>query len=262
MNRLVKAEFYKFTHSGIMLSIWIAVSLFAMVLTFTFSNNPADFTAEEMILASSRIIPMLIPVFVSLMISTVIGLFYYKRVGDYEIMDGNSPHSIILSKISVYLPAALIIFFTPSVAATVIMGLKNGWGNLDGVAVYCVLTAVAYIHALTATILTSVIVKGIFGIPIPYLRYMMFESVIFVLLMESNPDNGLLKKISHWLVGNQFFDMSAVLMKGNTDKLVFAYGVSSSVEDFAIKVVVSCVAEIIALYIIACAAHKKKFMFK
>ena len=102
LPRLIKAEFFRSTRSGIYFVLLVLAGL-ASAISILINGNTGrvDFgqTLGEAVASFGGSTSMEVIILISLMISIIVGNIYMHRMYYYEIMDGAGVHPIILSKL-------------------------------------------------------------------------------------------------------------------------------------------------------------------
>ena len=257
MNRLMKAEFYRFRHTGnfffyvIFVTVLVAIvpclaNLDNMGLTLggllglekdTVSSGPISVDATVMLVL------MMVPP----AIAAVSGQLYNKgKLGNYEVMTGSRPSHIILSKVF----TDGLIFFAASVIALmtfyVYIGIKNGTGVFDHAAVRVVLAFILLAQMSVASVMIMMVERrpGI-GAAMCYVRFMLFDSMCLPCLMFFAGKLGFNKLAMHFAHMSIMNKMQMVLHSEITTMQVM-------------HTIFGFVAEFILWYVIIYRAHKKK----
>lgn len=108
MGKLIKAELYRTKRVN---GFWVFV-LFIVLYMAVFPFTPAyNVDSAKSFFAASMSMTAIGAMLIALMSSYIVGRGYHHRTSMYEVMSGNSPLRIILSKLlSVALPVALIVY--------------------------------------------------------------------------------------------------------------------------------------------------------
>ena len=181
MNRLTRAEFYRFLHSGavfrILLLCCLGLFLFPMAQDLEFmSQNFADN------LGNIAVSFMMFTMFVPLVITIAVANNYTKKTAYYEVMAGNRIWSIIGSKLAVEGVLVGIIVFVAMTGLGAIVAAKNGMGKVESMGVRMLLLFVICLHVTFVSVLIGMAVKNIVGAMVSYLRFSILEVLIEMLL--------------------------------------------------------------------------------
>lgn len=181
MNRLTRAEFFRFTHSGsvfrILLLCCLALFMFPLAQDMEFmSQNFAD-NLEDISISF-----MMFTMFVPLVITIAVANNYTKKTAYYEVMAGNRIWSIIGSKLAVEGVLAGVIVFVAMTGLGVIVAVKNGMGEVEATGARMLLLFVICLHVTFVSVLIGMAVKNIVGAMVSYLRFTILEVLIEMLL--------------------------------------------------------------------------------
>lgn len=187
LPRLIKAEFFRSTRSGIYVLL-LALSGLASAFSLLLSTNTGrlDFGSNlgEIIQTFSGGNSMMTIILVSMMISLLVGNIYMHRIYYYEIMDGAGVHSIIVSKlISAYALTGICVIL-PISAVFAAMYIKNGAGDVHSFGLFCLLAIVVILNTVTFMTLFTMLLKNmILGTVCSYLL-IMFQAFIELMVMN------------------------------------------------------------------------------
>lgn len=174
MLKLAKAELYRFFKSGIFSKILIALSLLVpivnLVVAWEFKLHDKSL---DIFLTESQI-PLLI--IATLAFPTVFcvynGTAYNSRLAYYEIMDGNKPLKIVVTKILSLGLTVSAILYIPFVLMCGVVGVVNGFGAMENPVLFFVLTFVLLFHIVVASMLYAMLSRNlILSSFVPYIRF-------------------------------------------------------------------------------------------
>ena len=106
MSNLIKSEWYRITHSRPSLPIIILGMLGCALISFL-GGEMLDFKRNSVSQTGVMSIYLC-----AIVLSSLVDTSYTNRIAFYEIMDGKSPNQIIMSKLVVYTPLALICCYS------------------------------------------------------------------------------------------------------------------------------------------------------
>lgn len=244
LPRLIKAEFFRSTRSGIYFVLLVLAGLTsAFALLFNGSSGKLDLgqSLGDTVRALGGSTSMTVIIFVSIMISIIAGNIYMHRMYYYEIMDGAGVHSIILSKlISAYALTGICIVL-PMGAVFAAMYIKNGAGDVKNFGLFCVLALVVVLNSVTFMTLFTMLLKNmILGVVCSYF-IIMFQA--FIEMMVMNMKNRELSEAIVYLF--PMFQLSGLASMEYTGK-------------FTAEVLISFAAVFIVMYALVWLTYKKK----
>lgn len=197
MNRLMRAELYRFRHSGHYFWYVIFGTLFVAALPFIsyielLNQNLAVILGMEVDTVgtmgntiSADVSIMMIIMILPPVIGVISGQLYNKgKLGYYEIMTGNKPSQIILSKV---FTIGLIFFALTSFALLgfyVYIGVANGTGSVANPAGKMILEMILIAQMTICSVMIMMVMKkpGAAGV-ICYVRFLLFDSMGLPFLM-------------------------------------------------------------------------------
>lgn len=203
MRNMIKAEWYRIVHSGILK--WI---LFALVMSPTLYIL-SDMTfykqnVSEIMILSSTVVSMMLPLVICAPISFAIGSLYKNRTFYYEIMNGYSTRKILLSKVILYVSIMFIGILVLNILFFGIMGAINGVGDIiDYIPVRFLLLSVIVLHIIIESVLLSTLAKKSSAVTIVILRFMIFDNIIQIVLLLISRGSDEFKSVASWFVLTQ-----------------------------------------------------------
>lgn len=204
MIRLIKAEWYKLVHTGI-LKYFILVCLIFPVMTMMTDLNWYKMTLSENMFLFSQNSAVMMPLFLAIAINIPISQAYQNKTAYYEIMDGRKTNEIIFSKVILY---TLIFFVGITVTCGTylgILGIINGVGDMPDIPLRFILAEITIMRVCIVSVLICMLVKHIIGLVIAMLRFMFFDSLVVTLMMSS--ESGLTAANSQsgadWFISGQ-----------------------------------------------------------
>lgn len=195
MNRLMKAEFYRFIHTGNFFGYVIFMTiLFAVVPFLTNIENMGMTLGGLLGMDIDKVVTGPVSVDFTVMlgmmiippaIAAVSGQLYNKgKLGNYEVMTGSRPSRIILSKIF----TDGLIFFIASIIGLmtfyIYIAVVNGVGGFDHAAGRLALALILLAQVCSASVMIMMIERrpGI-GAVMCYVRFMLFDTMCLPCLM-------------------------------------------------------------------------------
>lgn len=184
MIRLIKAEWYKLVHTGI-LKYFILVCLMFPVMTMMTDLNWYKMTLSENMFLFSQNSAVMMPLFLSIAINIPISQAYQNKTAYYEIMDGRKTNEIIFSKVILY---TLIFFVGITVTCGTylsILGIINGVGDMPDIPLRFILAEITIMRVCIVSVLICMLVKNIIGLVIAILRFTFLDSLVVTIMMSS-----------------------------------------------------------------------------
>ncbi len=207
MTRLMRAEWYRFSHSGSVFRIYIATCLLSVAMSYINSPDILDMTLLDAFTASVNNSAVLwLPMFVGCPIAVSIGNSYGNRTAFYEIMDGSDISRIILSKCAVYSLASLLFYVVPFTALMTVLAIKNGIGDISSMAVFIIMALLAVIRLFSCSVLWAMLTRhSVAGAMLIFMLYGELQGALFAVLLEfyhMSPETVL--KIQEWFYFGHF----------------------------------------------------------
>lgn len=208
MIRLIKAEWYKLAHTGILKYFILACVMFP-VMTMMTDLNWYKMTLSENIFLFSQNAAIMMPMFLAIAINIPISQSYQNKTAYYEIMDGRKTYQIIFSKIILYTLIFVVGITVTSGIYFSILGITNGVGDMSDIPLRFILFELTIIRVCIVSVLICMLVKNIIGVVIAILRFMMLDSLVVTIMTTS--DSGLTfansQSASDWFVCGQIMKM-------------------------------------------------------
>ena len=181
MNRLTRAELYRFLHSGSSFRILLmcCVALFFMPMM-----EDMDFLSKKLAdnLGNMAIGFMMFTMFVTLVVTIAVANNYTKKTAYYEVMAGNKIWNIIGSKLAIEGVFVGVIVFVAMTGIGVVVAVKNGMGEMEQIGMRMLLLFMICLHVTFVSVLIGMAVKNIAGAMVSYLRFSIVELMIELLL--------------------------------------------------------------------------------
>lgn len=187
MRRHIRAEWYRVIHSGSFFKIMIAAAVFSLTIRLLMDLGSFDKPLFGVVSEVSEFLGMVFPCVICTVCAATLGSQFSNRTAYYEIMDGASPHKIILGKYLTYVPLGLLLLPLPMGIYFAVIGLKNGLGGMKSPLLFALLFTVVAVHILSVTVFYVLIAKKmIAGAVAPYLRFVLLEQFGYMMMIELN----------------------------------------------------------------------------
>ncbi|MCR5291965.1 MAG: hypothetical protein K6E28_03620 [Eubacterium sp.] len=213
MNRLVRAELYRLRHTGHL--FWYAVFLpmlfifMPCVLCMDMMDQPLDSSIESL-----GTMCVLVYNFFPALVAFITGQLFNKgKLGYYEVMAGNKPSNIIMSKIFSDGIFFSVVYTVCVSAFYVFLGIKNGVGTITHPFIRLVLFAIVMTHLVVTSIMIMMASKKtISAVVLAYVRFMVFDIAVMPALafvVDKLGFTGVRDHIGRMIVFNQL-EMAAM----------------------------------------------------
>lgn len=181
MNRLTRAEFYRFLHSGSCFRILLLCCLLLFVLPLV---QDMDFMKRNLADNLDNIAAgfMMMTMFVPLVVTIAVANNYMKKTAYYEVMAGNKICKIIGSKLAIEGMLVGVIVFAAMSGLGVVVAVKNGVGEIEQLGLRAFLLFLICLHVKFISVLIGMAVKNIVGAMVTYLRFSVMELMIEMVL--------------------------------------------------------------------------------
>ncbi len=252
MTRLIRAEWYRLSHSSIFLPLIVIVSLLSLGMAPLNHGGFAEFfeaSFDETLYSLGAGLQVGLTMMISTMTAVACGMAYANRTAYYEIMDGNSVSSILMSRLFVYVPLTTVSFLLPFFGLCAYIIVQNGTVEYNDLPQFFIITTCVFLRMITFCILSTMLFKSLLGAAMPYLRYMTIEMLGFEMLMAVEQDPEKNKAILNVYECLPMGQIMALFEPSLPDTLV-------------IKAVVGLVIEFSIIYILAYISGKKKMLLK
>ena len=162
MNKNIKAELFRLTHSGSIFRIYIVCGLLTAVLPVVILPDSMNQDLLTTVAEISEQLCMYIPLLIGTLIGIMASKYYHCRLYYYEIMDGAGIHRIILSKMAVYGIVSLAVII-PSLVIFAIAGVRGGVGEMKSPLLFGLIYAVIVFHIVIKITLYSMLIRNLIG---------------------------------------------------------------------------------------------------
>lgn len=246
MSKHLRAEWFRVTHIGVYLYLYIIFGLLAVGMPLLINTELSHADLFTCMAGSSESMSLTFPMFIGTLTAVMIGLSYYHRVYYYEIMDGASIHKMIASRLLIYNGMAFVCFVLPLGIVCMFFLAKNGAGQIENVPLLACLALLVVIHMVNRAVLFAMLIKNLVGGAfVPYLTVML-EQMSYAVFSSTNPGrNEQLQKVFDWLISIQFMRLAQPEYEAG----------------FVIAVLGSLAVESVVLYIAVYVTYKRK-LFK
>ncbi|MBO7424168.1 MAG: hypothetical protein J6U23_00690 [Clostridiales bacterium] len=197
MFNLIRAEFYRFKNSGGYLYLMILASVLALSLTFI-DNGGAENSFDFPVVLSNvtQMTYNMALLTCGTLLTIFIGVSYNNRMSYYEIMAGNPPHKIILSKTLSTGFLSSVIVYVPTAILLLVSFIKNGKGSIEDPLMVFIILFVVTLHTMFSFILYAMLGRNlVIASFIPYIRLGILDLIVYLLIAQEfseHVDNKLL----------------------------------------------------------------------
>lgn len=204
MNRLLKAEWYRVRKSyGILKWIFVFLGLIAFVSWYTMEEE--RYGGLTLLFRHIATMGDSIPL-VALLLGGCYVASYENKLLYFDMMAGNKISHIILSKCLAAAP--LLVFFETLLTAgmTGCTGMVRGFEDVSLWRSRLVLFTCINFRVLMTTVLIMTVFKGVAGMGILFLRFMMLDGVAMLFFSLLMPEGGsVLGALFKTLVSKQYY---------------------------------------------------------
>lgn len=180
MNRLIKAEWYRIKHSSGLLKWIIFICIILLVMPAITDIHFYEKTLSENLVILNDVTIIFGTAFTAILISICIGISYQNKMAYYEVMEGHNISSILFSKLIVYISIMTVGVAVPYGIFLLLMGWKNGMGELDKIPLRILLFFIIYIHICVAAVLITTCFRYILAAGVVFLRFSLVEELGFI----------------------------------------------------------------------------------
>lgn len=249
MNRLIKAEWYKLLRSTKIFWFTLAAIIGIEVWIFSGLANTlkGHLTLDAYITGNSTMI--VLGAFMGVILLTInCCMTPAKRLIYYEVMDGNSPITIINSRIIFYGLIFAVIYLAPVTVMYAIVGIHNGVGEYDLIS-YFISMFIILAKQMVLGILTALLFRKFWGpaiifavTEIGFMGYLIIGEI-------TGMDSFLIKLMSFTTIG-QSIEFTGMIISGSNTTTVLL----ENPADYLPKVIVATVIEVGLVY---CLTYRK-----
>ncbi len=209
MSKLIKAEFYRITHSGTFFPLLLITGALPIVLAFLSTTNMEEVNFFTSLSVYSQGASYTVSALISVVMSAMISNMYHNRTYYYEIMNGERIYKIIFSKLTVYNGLSVVIVIIPAIIVLLVVWVKKGSGGMQDPLLSALLGTVLIINITSVTILMSMIIRHILACPIfLYTFNCLIFGVYLSLEVISSDSLKFLKKILGLLPQTQIMELA------------------------------------------------------
>lgn len=249
MINLIKAEWHRIIHTGILKYFIFVCLIFPIIIMITDINWYKMTASENMILFVQNAV-MMIPIFLSVAVSVPISLAYQNKTAYYEIMCGTKTHKILLSKAVLY-TSIFVIGITLTLGTYFgILGIINGVGDMSNIPLRFLLFIILIIRICMTSVFICMLLKHIISLAVTILRFMILDNLMLIILtpISSYSDSAVdvsvigSESISDWFITGQ---MTKIFSANIDSRLI-------------LMVIITSIFEIALWYILTYVSYKKK----
>lgn len=209
MSRLIKAEWYRFTHANSFVFWLLIICLVNILLQYSVDFNLLNYNLEEFMNGYIQSVGfMSIQMFVPVFVAVIVGFGYMRKTAYYEVMAGNKLSHIILSKVVVDAFVVAGCVFLSFLILPTIIGIKNGLGGAENIILRAALLLVIFLHTCISAVLMTTAIRHFVAAMAIYLRLAVADGAFFMLICTVADVEGeaptWLNVIGEWFVMNQF----------------------------------------------------------
>lgn len=247
MVRLLRAEWFRVRNSchypRWAALIWIILVLLPIVASFAYD----EITVAKYMGLINEVVVLFIALFIGAFISVCIGMNYQNKTAYYEIMEGNTISTMIISRVIVYVTFMTCGLCTLFGIAVGILSMVNGIGEINKLPLRFILFVIIIIHICIVSSLIAISIRSLAALVFILLRFEVLEGICtmilpVILIGELNFKETAVQNISNWFILSQ---LDQVLI-GTVDVT------------FVMIVIASLFVEGIFLYIVAFSSMKKR----
>ncbi len=248
MCKLIKAEFYRMTHSGIYFFLLLLVSTFPILFSITSLYNIENESLLAYVSIYCEAAGFMIPAFLGVIISATLCNMYQNRIYYYELMNGENTHKIILSKLAVYNIISIVFVIIPAIIFIAVLGADAPAGSMENVGLTIFLGCIAVFNVTCTTIFISMIVRHILGASMLFYMFNMGIMTVSTFTIEIAYDGDVSKTIKTINKILEFFPSIQLTKLAQPE-----YS-----DSFILKVILGFVVTFTALYSLTYISYKKK----
>ena len=176
MNKLIRAEFYRLRHTGHLFWYAILLPMLFIFMPYILCMDQMDKPLDELIESLGTMCVLVYNFFPAMVAGFAGQLFNKGKLGYYEVMAGNKPSHIIMSKIFSDGVFFSVIYTVCVSAFYVFLGIKNGVGTMTHPLIRLALFAVVMTHLVVSSIMIMLASKkAVSAVVLTYVRFMVFD---------------------------------------------------------------------------------------
>ncbi len=184
MNKLIRSELFRFTHSGSNMKLGIFTAVIIIIMSFLVNYQYIDKTlCENLLSGESGFVMMVIMIFVPLGTVATTVFAYTNKSAYYEIMSGSGTNNILCSKLIV---DGGLIWIATQISVSVyfvVVSVKNGIGEgIDNLGVRYLLMTIVILRVVMSSVLIVTALKSFIAGLVAYIRFMFVDMMTGVLL--------------------------------------------------------------------------------
>lgn len=245
MNKLIRAEFYRSTRSGIYFPIFVIFGLVPLILPFILQDEVPENNLFFYYLTNySNGSGFMISGYMGIIMAVMLGNMYQNRTFYYEIMDGADTHHIILSKLAVYNTFSAAVLIIPAILVFTAVGIQEGTDIIEKPWLTAVLGAVIILNFTCVNVFISMLVRHMISGAILTYAYSMGISMSYMIACDEALGNPSEAKERFFSIFPQVQIMKLAQPEYSTD--------------FIISVVVGFIVTFALLYALTYMSYKRK----
>lgn len=195
MCKLIKAEFYRLTRSGIFFIILILGSIIPILVPLINMNMIETESLFAYVSIYCETASFFVSAFLGVIISATLCNMYQNRTYYYEIMNGESTHKIILSKLAVYNILSVVLTIIPAIVFLAVLGADVPVGPMENVGLTIFLGCITVFNVTCTTIYISMLIRHILGAPMLFYMSNMLIMTVSMFTIEMDYDGESSKSI-------------------------------------------------------------------
>ncbi len=200
MNRLMKAEWYRVTHSSKLIKWLLVLCVFCVALPLLANIEVIRGTLAESLMAAQSTLAIFMTGFLSVFSAVIVGIAYMNKTAYYEVMAGNKIYQIVFSKVLVDATLVSVSVFVCFGIYWCAIGVCNGIGEIGQLPLRFGLLFIVFFHICTSGILIITCIRQMMGAILVYLRFALVEMAIMFLvqIFEESIPQQMASKIADW----------------------------------------------------------------
>ena len=242
MNRLMRAEWYR-VRTTYHLAAWTVI--FCIFITYIgymdigMDSTVTGMDALNLFMEHGMLFVLYLPLLVGGMYVTS----YENKILSYEVMAGNKPSIILLSKLLTVVPVISAIAFALLISPVIFFGSRNGYGDTQYLAVKVILLAVTCVRVVVCALLIMTTFQSVIGMFAVFVRFILLEGVGLIVV----------EILKEW---NKAFDNLIFFFAGSAMNCVAMPEIPNK---YLILCVVFSVVEMLIWYVLSYNSYKKRW---
>ncbi|MGN0633713.1 MAG: hypothetical protein ACI4JW_07565 [Oscillospiraceae bacterium] len=196
MNKLIKSEIYRLTRSGIYFPLYVIITALIFPVSMLFPDELPMKNMMGYITYFAQTSGGMVLTYSMLFVAGMLGNMYSNRTYYYEIMDGQSTHKIIFSKLIVYNAMELGLFLVPACAVFAGIGMNLGFGDTKQLWLTVILGIFILLNITTTAVLITMLIRNLIGGVILNFTLFGFISMFYMVFVDIFPSKAIEKIFS------------------------------------------------------------------